>query len=64
VLCTACKALDADFNDVYLDAIDLNGLDTQFRYGGGVRLIPSKAEYENAILLAETIFNFVKTKIV
>jgi HEPN domain-containing protein len=63
LLCQACRNLDADFGDVYLEAIDLNGLDTEYRYGGGARLVPTKSEYENAILLAEIILNFVKNKI-
>ena len=62
-LCQLCQSYDADFANVYLYAIDLNGLDVSFRYPN-VQLNPSETDVQNAIALASEILDFVKTKCV
>ncbi len=61
MLCQLCQSVDADFANVYLYAIDLNGLDIAFRYPN-VQFEPTEADVENAIQLAFEIFDFVKNK--
>ena len=62
-LCQLCQSSDADFVNVYLYAIDLNGLDVSFRYPN-VQLNPSETDVQNAIALASEILDFVKSKCV
>ena len=61
VMCQICINLDNDFDNIYLDAIDLNGLDIIFRYPG-IKLLPLKTDVESAIKAAARIFIFVKNK--
>ena len=63
ILCQLCQTSDSDFQNIYLYAIDLNGLDVSFRYPN-VQLDPSETDVENAIYLASEILEFVKTKCV
>ena len=60
-LCQLCKSADIDFDNVYLYAIDLNGLDVAFRYPN-VQFEPTATDVQNAIQLASDILDFVKTK--
>ena len=60
MLCQLCQSVDADFDNVYLYAIDLNGLDIAFRYPN-VNLDPTEKDVRNAIQLASDILDFVKT---
>ena len=60
-LCQLCETFDVDFNNVYLYAIDLNGLDVAFRYPN-VQLVPTETDVINAIQLAFEILDFVKLK--
>ena len=60
-LCQLCKSVDIDFDNIYLYAIDLNGLDIAFRYPN-VQLEPSEIDVQNAIQLASEILDFVKIK--
>ncbi len=62
-LCQLCEAADAEFSNIYLYAIDLNGLDVAFRYPN-VQLFPTEIDVKNAIHLASEILDFVKTKCV
>lgn len=62
-LCQLCQNADVDFGNVYLYAIDLNGLDVAFRYPS-VLFEPTDADVQNAIQLASDILDFVKTKCV
>jgi HEPN domain-containing protein len=62
-LCQLCESSDADFSNIYLYAIDLNGLDVAFRYPN-VQFEPTATDVQNAIQLASDILNFVKTKCV
>ena len=63
MLCQLCQSADADFDNIYLYAIDLNGLDVAFRYPN-VQLEPTETDVRNAIELAFEILEFVKTKCV
>lgn len=63
ILCQLCKSVDIDFDNVYLYAIDLNGLDVAFRYPN-VQFEPTATDVQNAIQLASDILDFVKTKCV
>ena len=63
MLCLLCIDLDSEFDNIYLDALDLNGLDVTFRYPGA-QLMPFKKDVEAAIETAEKIFDFVNQKIV
>lgn len=62
LLCRMCQKYDKSFDDIYLDAVDLNGFDVEFRYPG-IKLEPSKEDVRVAINLSENIFNFIKNKI-
>ncbi len=62
-LCQLCQDSDADFSNIYLYAIDLNGLDVAFRYPN-VQFEPTETDVQNAIQLASDILDFVKTKCV
>ena len=62
-LCQLCQSSDSDFDNVYLYAIDLNGLDIAFRYPN-VQLEPTETDVLNAIQLASDILDFVKEKCV
>ena len=62
-LCQLCKSIDVDFDNIYLYAIDLNGLDVAFRYPS-VQLEPTETDVRNAIELASEILDFVKAKCV
>ena len=61
ILCQLCIDIDVDFDNIYLDAVDLNGLDVIFRYPG-VKLLPLNTDVESAIKAAERIFIFVRDK--
>jgi HEPN domain-containing protein len=63
MLCQLCKSHDIDFDNIYLYAIDLNGLDVAFRYPN-VQLDPTFTDVQNAIYLASEILDFVKLKCV
>jgi HEPN domain-containing protein len=60
-LCQLCQSSDIDFANIYLYAIDLNGLDIAFRYPN-VQLEPTETDVQNAIQLASEILDFVKIK--
>ncbi len=60
-LCQLCQSSDIDFANIYLYAIDLNGLDIAFRYPN-VQLEPTETDVQNAIQLASEILDFVKMK--
>ena len=62
-LCQLCASFDTDFANIYLYAIDLNGLDVAFRYPN-VQLEPTEIDVKNAIQLAFEILDFVKIKCV
>ncbi len=62
-LCQLCKTMDLDFDNVYLYAIDLNGLDIAFRYPN-VQFEPTVIDVQNAIHFASEILDFVKDKCV
>jgi HEPN domain-containing protein len=62
-LCQLCETYDASFHNVYLYAIDLNGLDVAFRYPN-VQFSPTEADVRHAIYLATEILDFVKAKCV
>jgi HEPN domain-containing protein len=62
-LCQLCQTSDIDFSNIYLYAIDLNGLDVAFRYPS-VLFEPTDTDVQNAIQLASDILDFVKTKCV
>jgi HEPN domain-containing protein len=60
-LCLKCKNLDASFNNIYLNAIDLNGFDVRFSYPSAV-LEPLVNDVQTAIDNAQEILDFVKSK--
>lgn len=60
-LCQLCQNSDIDFQNIYLNAIDLNGLDVAFRYPN-VQFEPTETDVINAVKLASDILDFVKTK--
>ena len=61
ILCQLCQTSDSDFQNIYLYAIDLNGLDVSFRYPN-VQFEPTETDVKNAIQLAFEILDFVKNK--
>ena len=63
ILCQLCQSTGTDFSNIYLYAIDLNGLDVAFRYPN-VQLEPTQIDVQNAIQLASDILDFVKSKCV
>ncbi len=60
-LCQLCKSEDTDFDNIYLYAIDLNGLDVAFRYPN-VQLDPTKTDVQNTIQIASEIVDFIKNR--
>jgi HEPN domain-containing protein len=58
-----CINLDKSFEELDLLAISLNGLDVRFRYPD-IEFEPEETEVKDAILWAEEILDFVKSKCV
>jgi HEPN domain-containing protein len=57
------KQLDPSFEEIFINALEINGLDTAFRYPEDV-LEPEEQDVINTLVYAEEIFNFVKMKCV
>ena len=63
ILLKPCISYDADFNNIVREALNINELDIRFRYPAPMFEPPKAATFE-AIEQAETVLNFVKTKII
>ena len=63
VLLVKCKTYALDFSDLDVEIDNLNGFDTKFRYPDTVFEPPEAATLE-AIENAETVLDFVKSKII
>jgi HEPN domain-containing protein len=63
VLLVKCKNYASDFSDLDLEIDNLNGFDTKFRYPDTI-FEPPEASTLEAINNAETVLNFVKSKII
>ena len=63
VLPSECRNYESDFLDLESEIDNLNGFDTKFRYPDAI-FEPPEAETLEAIEQAETVLDFVKSKII
>lgn len=63
ILLRPCITYDTDFNNIVRETLNINELDVKFRYPTALFEPPEAATLE-AIKNAETVLNFVKSKII
>ncbi len=63
ILLRPCITYDTDFNNIVKETLDINELDVKFRYPAPLFEPPEAAALE-AIENAETVLDFVKSKII
>ena len=63
VLINLCSKIDSDFRTLLEYGIELTPYSTEYRYPD-IELTPELIDVENAIIMAEKIIEFVKTKLI